>query len=261
MATFKYLKSTQEEDVLIVTINHPPANTLSTKLMSELEQLLEEYELNKEVKVMILTGEGAIAFVAGADIREIIKINDKKTGEAMARRGQVILSRLENLDKPVIAAINGVCLGGGNELAMACHIRIASDKARFGQPEINLGIIPGFGGTQRLTRICGAAKACELNLTGDIISSQEALRIGLVNQVVPDSDLMKHSLGMARKIASKSAGSISLILQAMREGMESSTEKGFSKEAELFGEVCETKDMKEGLKAFVEKRQPQFVDE
>jgi len=257
----KYIKMSQEEEITLLTINHPPANTLSSKLMVELDSAVKEFEKNDESKVLIITGEGSFSFVAGADIREIIKISTKEEAVQLALKGQEVLSYIENLNKPVIAAVNGVCLGGGNELAMACHLRVASDKARFGQPEISLGIIPGFGGTQRLTRICGIAKSIELNLTGDVISSQEALRIGLVNQVVPDSELIKQTLGFAKKISSKSRVAISYILQAIRSGTEKPLKEGLAVEAELFGQVCESKDMKEGLTAFIEKRQPQFADE
>lgn len=261
MNSFETIRISREEDVMILTIDHPPANALSSKVMTELEKAFEDFQKDPSSKVLVLTGGGNFAFVAGADIREIINIDSARRGEELALKGQKVLSKIENSLKPVIAAINAVCLGGGNELAMACQLRIASDRARFGQPEINLGIIPGFGGTQRLARLCGAAKARELVLTGDMISAQEALRIGLVNQVVPDGELMKHALGFAKKIASKGQKAVAFAQEAIQKGLVMSLEEGLAYEAKLFGQVCETRDMKEGLKAFIEKRQPQFIDQ
>ena len=259
MASFQYLRITNEDSVCILTIDHPPANALSHKVMDELDKAVHEFEQDAAARVLVITGAGNFAFVAGADIRELIKIDSASKAEALALRGQKILSRIESLSKPVIAAINAVCLGGGNELAMACHMRIASDRARFGQPEINLGIIPGFGGTQRLARICGISKAIELNITGDIIPASEALRIGLVNRVVRDEELMKEAVGMAKKIASKGSKAVSLILDAVRKGIGMPLNDGLAYEAKLFGKICETRDMREGLTAFIEKRQPQFT--
>ncbi|MBI4970972.1 MAG: enoyl-CoA hydratase/isomerase family protein [Candidatus Omnitrophica bacterium] len=259
MSAFEYMRINREDSVTILTIDHPPANALSQKVMEELEKSVLEFEADSTAKVLMITGAGNFAFVAGADIRELIKIDSASKAEELALRGQEILSKIENLSKPVMAVINAVCLGGGNELAMACHLRIASDRARFGQPEINLGIIPGFGGTQRLARICGPSKAFELNVTGDLIPASEALRIGLVNRVVRDEELMKEALGLAKKIASKGPKAVSLILDAIRKGIQMPLDQGLAYEAKLFGKVCETRDMREGLMAFIEKRQPQFT--
>ena len=187
-----------EERIGIVTINNPPANALSSAVLNELEEVIGEIERDDNVKVGIITGAGSTIFVAGADIKEIKTLDSSGKGEDLSTTGQVVLSRIEGLKKPIIAAINGHCLGGGNELAMACHIRIASEKARFGQPEINLGLIPGFGGTQRLPRIVGHAKAAELVLTGDIITAKEALSIGLVNSIVPPADLLKQAKAIGK---------------------------------------------------------------
>jgi enoyl-CoA hydratase/carnithine racemase len=178
----------------------------------------------------------------------------------MAALGQAVFLKIQRLTKPVIAAINGVCLGGGCELAMACHLRISGDRARFGQPEINLGIIPGWGGTQRLTRLIGRAKATEWILTGDMYTAQEALRLGLVNQVVPQDQVLKAARDLARKIASKSAVAVAQSLWAIEEGLEVSLEQGLAKEAQAFGRVAASEDSREGVKAFLEKRQPQFKD-
>lgn len=261
MSANAYIKLSREDAVQMLVIDHPPANALSGKVMKELDQSVEDFGKDSQAKVLVITGAGNFAFVAGADIRELIQIESARKGEELALAGQRILSKIENLSKPVIAAINGVCLGGGNELAMACHLRIASDRARFGQPEINLGVIPGFGGTQRLARLSGVSKAIELDLTGDLISAQEALRIGLVSRVIRDEELMKETLGLAKRIASKGSKAIALILDAIRKGIRMSLEEGLAHEAKLFGQACETRDMKEGLTAFIEKRQPQFVGE
>jgi enoyl-CoA hydratase/carnithine racemase len=178
----------------------------------------------------------------------------------VASRGQAVLTKIQRLGKPVIAAINGVCLGGGNELAMACHLRIAGDRARFGQPEIGLGIIPGFGGTQRLPRLIGTIKALELILTGDLITAQEAHRLGLVNHVVPQDQVMKAAKELARKIASKGQVAVREALRVTEHGLEQSLDAGLAAEAEAFGRVAETQDAKEGVSAFLEKRQPKFQD-
>lgn len=249
-----------EEGVGIITIDRPPVNALSTKVMSELNQTLETCEKDAQIKVMVITGAGSFAFVAGADVKEIDGISSESEGSRLASEGQKIIDRIEKSLKPVIAAINAVCLGGGNELALACHMRICSDRAKFGQPEINLGIIPGFGGTQRLSRLCGIARARELCLTGDIITAQEAFRIGLVNRVVPDSEVLKQAVGLAKKIASKGQKSVQLIQEAIWGGFEKPLSEALQLEAKLFGKVCATEDKKEGVKAFLEKRQPKFKD-
>jgi enoyl-CoA hydratase len=246
--------------VATVTINNPPANALSTQVMEELSKTLEELSENVEAKVLMITGAGNL-FVAGADIKEIASIPSAKVGAQLASKGQEILGRIENFNKPVIAAINGIyCLGGGLELAMACHIRMAGDRVRLGQPEIDLGIIPGFGGTQRLPRFVGKGKALELILTGNRISAQEAKAMGLVDQVVPDAELLKQAKGLARKIASKGAVAIRAALRGVLEGQTISLKEGLKLESELFGSLCETKDIKEGVSAFAEKRQPRFED-
>jgi enoyl-CoA hydratase/carnithine racemase len=193
-------------------------------------------------------------------VKEIARLQSPAEAEAVAKKGQAMIRRVEKMKKPVIAAINSVCLGGGNELAMACHLRIASDRARFGQPEITLGIIPGFGGTQRLARLVGTSKARELILTGDMITAQEAFRIGLVDRVVPDGELLRQALGLAKKIASKSAVAIAHAQEAIGEGVERSLDEGLAHEAKLFGKVSESQDMREGIQAFLEKRQPKFED-
>ncbi|MFQ5455248.1 MAG: enoyl-CoA hydratase [Nitrospirota bacterium] len=255
----QYINLMIEDKVAKVTINNPPANALSSPVMKELQETFKELADNNDVKVIIVTGAGNF-FVAGADIKEIAAISSAERGEELTAAGQGILNIIEGMEKPVIAAINGFCLGGGLELSMACHIRIAGDRVRFGQPEINLGIIPGFGGTQRLARLVGRAKAIELILTGDVISAQDAKAIGLVNKIVPGGDVIKHANGLAKKIASKGGIALRSALKAIKEGYYLSLEDGLKLESRLFGKVCETEDMKEGLNAFIEKRQPRFQD-
>jgi enoyl-CoA hydratase len=241
----QFVNVSQDDHVTTVTLNNPPANALSSPLMAELGNVLDDLAENANVKAVVVTGSGTI-FVAGADIKEIATITASKQGEELTSKGQAIFNKIERLHKPTIAAITGFCLGGGLELAMACHLRICGDRARLGQPEINLGIIPGFGGTQRLSRLVGRAKALELILTGDMINAQEAKSLGLVNKVVPEGEVLKQALGLAKKIASKGGKALSAVLRAVQEG--SST-------------LCETANMKEGISAFLEKRQPKFKDQ
>lgn len=250
---------TIDGSVATVVINHPPANTLSTQVMDALEHVVDELAAQDDVKTVVITGAGSF-FIAGADIREISSIQSAAQGEAVTRKGQSILHKIESLSKPVIAAINGTCLGGGLELAMACHLRVASERARFGQPEINLGIIPGFGGTQRLPRLVGKAKAIEMILTGDMINAQEARTLGLVNQVVPDGEVVRQAQGLAKKIASKGQVAVRLALQSIELGACEPITDGLALESRHFGQVCETLDMREGIQAFAQKRQPQFQD-
>ncbi len=254
------VKTAIEERMAVVTIDRPPVNALSRSVMEELGQTLATLKTNDAVKVVILTGGGSFAFVAGADIKEIAGLSSGKEAAEVAAKGQSVIMNIQRLGKPVIAAINGVCLGGGCELAMACHIRITGDRARFGQPEINLGIIPGFGGTQRMARLLGKAKATELILTGDMITAQEAHRLGLVNLVVPQDQVMKAAKDFARKLASKPGVALRLALQAIEDGLERSLDEGLANEARLFGQVADTADYKEGVSAFLEKRQPKFTD-
>ena len=255
------IKVKLDETVAILTISRPPenkVNVLTAKAMQELDQTIDECAKDEQVKVIVNTGEGPYTFVAGADIKEIANIQSRTQAIELVRKGQSVLNKIEQMDKLVVCAINAICLGGGLELAMACHVRVASDRAKLGQPEILLGIIPGFGGTQRLLRLCGPSRARTLLLTGDQISAQEAREIGLVDLVVPEGRLLKEAVGLAKKVASKPQVAVRLIQKAVREGNEKSFQEGLRLEAELFGEVCESQDMKEGVRAFLEKRQPKF---
>jgi enoyl-CoA hydratase len=255
----QFINYTLEDRVATVTISNPPANVLTTPLVKELDKVFDELSGKEDVKVIILTGSGTL-FVAGADIKEIGSITSSKQGEELALMGQAVFNKIEQMQKPVIAAITGFCLGGGMELAMACHLRVAGDRARMGQPEINLGIIPGFGGTQRLSRLVGKAKAMEIILTGDMINTQEAKALGLVNKVVPEGEVLKQAVGLAKKIASKGKKAIAAAMSAIQEGTMQPLSQGLALEAKLFGRICETSDMKEGVSAFLEKRQPKFQD-
>ncbi len=257
----QYLNVAVDAKVATVTINNPPVNALGPDVLKNLEATLDELAGRKDVKVIVLTGTGSV-FVAGADIKAMAQIQSVADGKKAAGEGQRIFLKIARMEKPVIAAINGVCLGGGMELAMACHIRMCSDRARLGQPEINLGIIPGFGGTQRMSRLVGRGKATEWMLTGDNIAPQDAKAAGLVNHVLPESEVLRQAQGMAKKIAMKPAVAIAQALKAINNGLEQPTmDAAMGAELEGFGKCCESPDMREGIKAFVEKRQPQFTDQ
>jgi enoyl-CoA hydratase len=248
----------KKDNIAIVKVNRPDKlNALNSQTMSEFKYAFTELKSDSETFVVIITGSGEKAFVAGADISELHKL-DVITGKTFAENGQDIFNMIENLDKPVIAAVNGFALGGGCELALACHIRVASENAKFGQPEVNLGIIPGYGGTQRLTRLINSGRAMEYILTGDMIDANEALRLGLVNKVYPQAELMTMALEMAKKIVSKGQQAIRLSVKAVNMVDEVSGKEGLNYEASLFSLACGTEDFKEGTKAFLEKRKPDF---
>jgi enoyl-CoA hydratase len=257
--TYQNLLYEAKERLAIVTVNRPKVlNALNGETISELTDVFLKIKQDDDVAVVILTGAGEKAFVAGADIGELAQKNPL-TGKEFVLRGQTCLNIIENLGKPVIAAINGFALGGGCEIAMACTMRIAAENARLGQPEINLGIIPGFGGTQRLPRLVGKGMAMELALTGGMISAEDACRLGLVNKVVPQGEAFSEAEKMAKKILSKSPATTRLILEAINRGIEVGLLEGLNLEANLFGMACSTEDMKEGTRAFLEKRKPAFT--
>jgi len=242
-----------------LTIDNPPMNTLNTKVMKEMTNTVLRALADTSVRVIILTGKGK-AFVAGADISEIQDIDSYQQGMEFSHNGYMLMDTIEQAHKPIIAVINGFCLGGGLELAMSCHMRIASDKVRIGLPEITLGVIPGFAGTQRLPRIVGKAKALEMILTGAHYSAQDALAIGLVNRVVPDESLMEEAVALAHSISSKSRISVRAAMDAVAGGLEISFEEGLEIEAGNFARVAISSDAKEGLDAFLNKRKPEFKD-
>lgn len=248
-----------EDGIGIVTINRPKAlNALNKEVLVNLGKIMDEVAADSSVKVVIITGSGEKSFVAGADITEMQPLTAVE-GREFGRLGQAVNSKIEKLPQPVIAAVNGFALGGGCELAMACDIRIASENAKFGQPEVSLGIPPGFGGTQRLPRLVGKGRAKELLFTGDMIDATEAYRVGLVNKVVAPADLMDIARAMAQKITAKAPIAVQLCKVAVNEGLEMGLESGVSYEAEVFGLCFATEDQKEGMKAFTEKRKPSFV--
>ena len=257
--TYENLIVERKDGVGIIAINRPKAlNALSRGTVAELARAIEELAAADSVRAIVLTGAGEKAFVAGADISEFNTLQSAEEAAAYARAGQEVLNRIEHLPKPVIAAINGYALGGGCELAMACDIRLAADTARLGQPEINLGIIPGYGGTQRLPRLVGRGTAKLLVLVGDAITADEALRIGLVDAVVPAAELMDKALELAGKLASKAPVALRLCKQAINEGMEGTLAAGLGHEAALFGLVFDTEDRVEGVDAFLQKRKAEW---
>lgn len=244
----------------IVKINRPDKlNALNAELINELEAAFNSLKSDDAVRAVIITGSGEKSFVAGADISEINTL-DMISAKTFAEKGQAVFSLIENMDKPVIAAVNGFALGGGCELALACHIRLASDNARFGQPEVNLGVIPGYGGTQRLARLINPGRAMEYILTGDMIDASEAFRIGLVNHVYPQSELLAKAEEMANKIISKARHAVRLAIKAVTATKEISQREGLNYEASLFALCCGTEDFKEGTSAFLEKRKAEFKD-
>lgn len=247
----------RQDTYAVITLNRPRAlNALSTSTLKEIDRALDDLGSDTEVRAIIITGSGTRAFAAGADIAELQALQDAADGYAHSHSTHQLVFKMNALPKPIIMAINGYALGGGLELALGGDIILASENARLGQPEVNLGIIPGFGGTQRLPRLIGRTMALEMILTGEHISAAEALRIGLVNRVVPPDDLLPTAVGLARKIAEKGPLAISLAKRAVYEGLELSPRQGNELEMQLFGDAVGSADRKEGTSAFLEKRAP-----
>lgn len=247
-----------KDGVARITFNRPKVlNALNRRTMEELDDCLAGAERDEQVRALILTGAGEKAFVAGADINELAQ-STPIGGKQTSLHGQGVLHRLETMGKPSIAAINGFALGGGCELALACTLRVAARTARLGQPEVKLGILPGYGGTQRLARLCGRGIAYALVLTGEMITAEEALRIGLVNQVVEPGELPAAAEALAGKIIANAPLAVKFSMEAIGRGLEMPQEEGLLLEANLFGLLCATEDMKEGTRAFLEKRPAQF---
>ncbi len=254
----KNLKLQVDQRIAVVTVDRPQAlNALNAATLDELEALFGRLAQDPEIGAVILTGAGEKAFVAGADLKELARLSAVQARRTAAR-GQAVFAAIEDFPKPVIAAVNGFCLGGGCELAMSCHIRIASDNARFGQPEVKLGLTPGYGGTQRLPRLVGKGRALELILSGQMIDADEAFRIGLVNRVVAFTDLLAECRKLAAKILANAPLALSLSIEAVNRGMDIPLSEALALEAALFGVACSSHDMREGTSAFLEKRPPRF---
>lgn len=260
---YKTLLTELDSGILTITVNRPDKlNAINKTVMKELGEVVDEVYTNVTIKSTILTGSGNKAFVAGADISEFLGLTAGE-GSFLAKTGQDIFMKIENSPKPFIAAVNGFALGGGCELAMACHFRICSDNAKFGQPEVNLGLIPGYGGTQRLTQLVGKGKAMELMMTGSMIDAAEALQWGLVNQVTSIENLIPRTREIIQLIQSKAPVAISKVIECVNVAVLSDSaytngKSGYEKEQQAFGECFGTEDMKEGAQAFLEKRKPVF---
>jgi len=252
--TFQTLTHEVDQNIATITLNRPQVlHALNTEVFDELELAFTTLSLETDIRAVLLTGSGEKAFAAGADINELVA-TDRITGEQKSLRGQSVFHLINTCGKPVIALINGFALGGGCELALACHLRIASDKARLGQPEVKLGLLPGYGGSQRLPRLVGPSAALKLLLTGEIIGATEALRIGLVDEVVPAENLLTRGRELAQIIAAQAPLAVSACLEAVRRGADLPLDQALALEANLFGQLCASADKAEGTRAFLEKR-------
>lgn len=256
----EYMEWTIEENIAVMTLNRPPANALSTGMLKELSTVLDEIEANQQIRVLIIHGEGRF-FSAGADIKEFTTVESAEDFSRLGNIGQDLFARMEKFPKPIIAAIHGAALGGGLELAMACHIRLVSEKAKLGLPELSLGLIPGFGGSQRLPKYVGTARAAEMLFTSEAITGLEAVQFGLANHAYPENEVLANALVMAKKIAKKSPVSLKAAIALLNYTKTKEFYEGVNKEAELFGEVFMSHDGKEGIQAFIEKRAPRFTGE
>ncbi|MEO6831835.1 MAG: enoyl-CoA hydratase-related protein [Chitinophagaceae bacterium] len=258
---YQTITTALNEGIFTITINRPDKlNALNKDVVNELGAALDEVYTNGDIKSVLLTGSGEKAFVAGADISEFTEL-DAAGGAALAAKGQrLVFNKIENCPKPVVAAVNGFALGGGCELAMCCHFRTASEAAKFGQPEVNLGLIPGYGGTQRLTQLIGKGKAMELMMTGDMIGAEDAKNLGLVNHVFPAAELIAGTTKILSKINSKAPVAIKQVIACVNEAARGN-EAGFANEVSRFGECFSTADMREGTQAFLEKRKAVFTGE
>ncbi|MES2286589.1 MAG: enoyl-CoA hydratase-related protein [Bacteroidota bacterium] len=256
--TFENLLTETENSILTITINRPDKlNALNRKTVKEIGQAIKNAGSDNTIKAVIITGSGQKAFAAGADITELVVLSVEE-GKILAKEGQDVYKSIETCPKPVVAAVNGFALGAGCELSMACHMRIASENAKFGQPEVNLGLIAGYGGTQRLIQYVGKTKALELHMTGDLINAEQALKLGLVNYVVPQDQLILKCVELLEKIKSKSPKAITSVINTINAYFDNNT-IGFATEIEEFGKCLATEDFKEGTSAFIEKRKAEFV--
>ena len=258
MSDLQHITVTWDADLAIVTVDRQEKlNALNSEVFAELDQAFESLRHDDEVRGVIVTGAGDKAFVAGADIGELAQM-DAMDGVRVSRTGQDVFRAIERFPKPVVAAVGGYALGGGCELALACHIRVASESARFGFPEVGLGIIPGYGGTVRLARLVGLGRAVELSLTAEMVGAQEAREMGLVTHVVPGGDLMERAKEVLRKVTRNGPLAVRMILESIYRGMDSTLAEATGVESTLFGLLASTEDVKEGMTAFLEKRKPEF---
>lgn len=253
-----FLHAQIEGKIAVITINRPPANALSQELLLELDEVLTEFSTNDDVRVIVIRGEGKF-FCAGADIREFTTIGSQEKAYELARNGQQLMDKIEQYPKPIIASIHGAALGGGLELAMGCHIRLVSENAKLGLPELSLGIIPGFAGTQRLPKYVGEQKALEMMITSEPISGTEACQYGLALRAFPEEKLFEETMKLAEKFASKSPASVRAVINLLKYTKTEQFAEGIEQEAKWFSEVFRTEDAKEGIQAFIEKRKPNFV--
>lgn len=256
----EYLKWSHEDNIATITFQRPPANALSSGLLRELSALLDEIEPNREIGVIVIHGEGRF-FSAGADIKEFTTVSTSEGFANLGKFGQDLFDRMEKFPKPIIASIHGAALGGGLELAMACHIRLVSETAKLGLPELQLGLIPGFAGTQRLPKYVGFARAAEMMFTSEPITGREAVQFGLANHAYPEGEVLNQAYALAKKIAKKSPVAIKAAIQLLNYTKTEEFYEGTKKEAELFGQVFVSADAKEGIQAFIEKREPNFKGE
>lgn len=256
----EYLTVNITQNIATIMLNRPPANALSSGVLKELSTSLDALETNDEVRVILVRGEGRF-FSAGADIKEFTTIETAEDFSKLAEYGQKLFDRMERFPKPIIAAIHGAALGGGLELAMGCHIRLVSENAKLGLPELQLGLIPGFAGSQRLPRLVGAPKAAEMLFTSDPITGEEAARMGLANQAYPEEELFEQAQKLAEKVAAKSPITLKYAVELLNYSKFSIFDQGVQKEAELFGKAFVSEDGNEGIKAFIEKRKPEFKGE
>lgn len=257
MEELQYINFKIEGKMAVIEINHPPVNVLTDDVLADLSKVISYLENTDELRIAIITGSGSKAFVAGADIKSFPEL-DEESGIELVAYGRKIFERVAGLSIPTICAVNGFALGGGCELALACDIRVASKNAKFGLPEVGLGILPGYGGTQRLPRLVGPGKAKEMIFTGALVLAEEAYRIGLVEQLAPEGGALPLAKKLAQQILEKAPISVSMAKKAVDEGMEMSLQEGLELETKYFGKLCATEDKNEGTTAFLEKRSPQF---
>lgn len=256
----EFIQVAIEDKVAILKLNRAPVNALGLVFLKEIEETICSLEDNPEVKAIVMASAIPNVFIAGVDLKEMAKLQTVDEIVGVIQKGQSVFNRIERCQKPIIAAVHGACVGGGMELVMACHIRIASDRTRFAQPEITLGIIPGFGGSQRLPRIVGASRAAELILTGDLITPKDAEAMGLINHVVSDGALIKTAKEIGKKIARHGLPAIRASMRAIGRGLDKPLSEALKIEEEEFRSIAGTADMREGIQAFLEKRQPRFAD-